>query len=118
MQVHSIGSITAPSVPHKVHVIHFEVSPKTHGKDMAVEAVVLPTVATDVPSTSVSFNNRWMHLSKLQVAHLNFGSPESSNLILGADVLRHAVRHSQRFWATRFTFCIQDSFQMGPGWYH
>ena len=37
---------------------NFKASPTTrHGKVIAVEAVVLPKVTTDVPSTTVSFNN-------------------------------------------------------------
>ena len=64
---------------------------------MAVEALVLPKVTTNVLSTSVPFDNNWKHLSNLQVADHDFGTPRNIDLILGANVFNHAVLYGWRF---------------------
>ena len=68
-----------------------------HAILMAVEAVVLPKVSTDVPSTSVPFSDRWKYLLNLQLAYPYYGTPRNINLILGANVFSCAVHHSGRF---------------------
>ena len=60
---------------------------------MALEAVVLPKLTTNVPSTSMPFGNNWKHLSNLQLADADFSTPENIDLILGANVFSQAVLH-------------------------
>ena len=60
---------------------------------MAVEVVVLPEVTTDVPSTSVPFNNYWKHLPNLQLADPDFSTTGHINLILGATVFSCALSY-------------------------
>ena len=67
------------------------------GKTMAVQAIVLPQVTTNLPSRSVSFNHKWKHLSNISMADPGFGIPGSVDLLLGADVFSHTVLHDRRF---------------------
>ena len=79
-------------------VVNFKVSPITcRGKVMAVEGVVLSKVTTNVPLTSVSFNNNWKHFSNLQLADFDFSTPRNINLILGANVFSLAICYAWRF---------------------
>ena len=73
-QISGIGSITTHIGSRGV--VNFKVSPATRcGKVMAVEAVVLLKVTTNVPSTSVPFDNNWKHLSNLHsLADPDFGT--------------------------------------------
>ena len=58
--------------------------------------MVLSKVTTEIPSTSVTFDTKFKHLIKLQLADPNFGTPGNFNLILGANVFSHPVRYGQR----------------------
>ena len=108
--ISSFGSITAHSSSHGV--VNFKVSPTTHhGKVMAVEAVVLPKVTTNVPSMSVPFNNNWKPLSNLQLADPNFDTFGSIDLILGADVFSRAVLYGQPFGPPRSPFAFKMAFE-------
>ena len=64
---------------------------------MAVEAVVLPKVTTDVPSTFVPFNNNLKHLSNIQLADPDFSTPGNIDFILGADVFSRVLHYGQQF---------------------
>ena len=55
------------------------------GKCFVVEAVVLPEVTTDLPSSLVQFNCKWN------------GTPGSVDLLLGADVFSCTALHGQQF---------------------
>ena len=77
-------------------MLNFEVcSSYRESKAIVVEAVVLPKVTTDIPSTSVTFDTKWKHLIKLQLTDTDFGTPGYVNLILGADILSRAVRYGR-----------------------
>ena len=67
------------------------------GKTMAVEAVVLPQVTTNLPSCLVPFNHKWKHLSNIRLADPDFGTPGSVDLLLGADVFSRTMLHGRRF---------------------
>ena len=56
-------------------MVNFEVSSHHQGKATVVEAVVIPKVTTDIPSTSVIFDTKWKHLIKLQFADSDFSTP-------------------------------------------
>ena len=95
-QISGIDGITVHSSSRRV--VNFKMSPTTHrGKVMAVEAVVLPKVTTNLPSTSVLFDNNWKHLSNLQLADPDFGTSGNIGLILGANVFSRAVLYGQQF---------------------
>ena len=56
LQISSIGGLTTHSGSHEV--VNFKVFPTTrHGKVIAMEAVVIPKISTDVP-----FKHNWKHL--------------------------------------------------------
>ena len=94
MQISGIGGTAAPIL--SCGVVNFKVSPSHHeGKDIVIEAVVLPKVTTEILSTSVAFDTKWKHLLKLQLADPDFSTPGNVYLILGADVFSHAVRYGQ-----------------------
>ena len=61
------------------------------------EVVVLPKITADVPSTSVTLNNNWKHLSNLQLADPNLGTPRNIDLILGGDVFSRVVHYGRWF---------------------
>ena len=111
MQMSGIGGTAAQTVSHSV--VNFEVSPShREGKAIVVEAVVFPKVTTKIPSTSVTFNTKWQHLIKLQLADQDFGTPGNVDLILGADVFSRAVRNGRRYGPPGSPFAFQTSF----GW--
>ena len=92
VQISGIGSITTCS--GLCRLVNVKVSPRTrHGKVMAVEAVVLLLVTTNVPSTSVPIDNNWKHLSNLQLTDPDFGTSRNIDLILGATVFSRAILH-------------------------
>ena len=62
-------------------------------KVKVVEAVILPEVTTEVPLTSMPFNNCWKHLSNLQLADPDFGTLGNIDFILGAKVFSCALSY-------------------------
>ena len=114
-QISGISGITTHSGSRRV--VNFKVSPTTRRhKVMAVEAVILPEVTTNVPSTSVPFNNNWKHLSNLQLADPNFSTLGNIDLILGGNVFSCAVLYGRRLGPPGLPSAF--GFGMGPGWYH
>ena len=61
-----------------------------------VDAVILSKVTADLPVQPVRPNKRWKHISKLQLADPDFGTPGRIDLLLGADVFSKAMRHGRR----------------------
>ena len=59
-------------------------------KTMAVAAVVLPQVTTDLPSHSVRFNHKWKHLLNIHQAYPDFGTP--GVLICSLESMFSAIR--------------------------
>ena len=95
--------------------VNFKVSPRScRAEVMAVEALFLPKVTTNVPSTSVSFYNNWKHFSNIQLADPDFGTPGNINLIPGANV-QPCNTLQPTVHATKIILCVQDGFRMGLG---
>ena len=87
-------------------------SPTTHcGKVMAVEAVVLPKVTANPPSTSVPFENNWKHLSNIQLADPDLDTAENINLILGANVFSRALLCGWRFGPPESPSAFKTTFR-------
>ena len=80
MQISDIGGNATPAA--SCSEVHFKVSPSyCEGKAIVVEAVVLLKVTTEIPSASATFDTKWMHLIKLQLADQDFGTTENVDLI-------------------------------------
>ena len=67
------------------------------GKTPDVEALVLPKITSVLPSHRIPFSRKWKHLRNLLLADLDFGTPGTIDLLLGADVFSPAVLHGRRF---------------------
>ena len=67
------------------------------GKIHAVEALVLPKIASNTPSYPVSIQGNWKHLTGLSFADPEYGTPGAVDLLLGADVFSRVVLHGRRF---------------------
>ena len=61
-----------------------------------MEAVVLPKVTSNLHLHPLPFD-RWCHISDLQLADPDFGSPGSVDILLGIDVFSSVVLHGRRF---------------------
>ena len=85
---------------------------KGDGKQIKVEASVLPKVTADLPTIPVSPVTWWKHLLDLELAHLDYGVPAQVDLILGGKVFSKAVLHGQRFGPTG----APSAFKMCFGW--
>ena len=66
-------------------------------KQIEVEASVLPKVTDDLPTVPVSPVTRWKHLSDLELADPNYGTPAGVDILLGGKVFSKAVLHGRRF---------------------
>ena len=63
---------------------------------MAVEAVVLPKVTTNLPPSPVLLSRKWKHLSNIRLVDPDFGTPRNVDLLLGADVFSRSMLHGRR----------------------
>ena len=63
------------------------------GKQIEVEASILPKVTDDLPMVSVSLVTWWKHLSDLELADPDFGIPAGVDILLGGKVFSKAVLH-------------------------
>ena len=58
---------------------------------------MLRKVTSDLLSSPTPFNDKWKHLSGLELADPDFGTPGASNLLLGTEVFGQVVLHNRRF---------------------
>ena len=58
-----------------------------------VEAVVLPRIMTELPTSPVPFDIHWKHLSYLRLADPEFGVPGHVDILLGVDMFNRVVLH-------------------------
>ena len=67
------------------------------GKQIEVEAFVLPKVTVNLPTVPVSPVNRWKHLLDLEFADSDHGFPARVDILLGGKVFSKEVVYGQRF---------------------
>ena len=73
------------------------------GKQINVlDALVLPKVTTDMPANPVDSISQWKHLTGLDLADPEFGTPGRVDVLLGADYYGEILRHGRR-WGPRGT---------------
>ena len=70
---------------------------KSGGRQFAVQALVLRKVTSDLPSSPTPFNDKWKHLSGLELADPEFGTPGAIDLLLGTEIFGQVVLHGRRF---------------------
>ena len=73
---------------------------------------MLPMVTADLPMTPMSPVTKWKHLSGLEFADPNYGTPAYVDILLGGKVFSKAVLHSRRFGPTG----APTAFKMCFGW--
>ena len=67
------------------------------GKQIEVEASVLPKVTADQPTISMSPVTQWKHLSGLELAESDYGTPARVDILLGGKVFSKEVFHGRWF---------------------
>ena len=82
------------------------------GKQIEVEASVLPKVTSDLPTIPVSPVTQWKHLSGLEFADPDYGTPARVDILLGGDVFSKAVLHGRRYGPTGAPSAFKTCF----GW--
>ena len=68
-------------------LVLFVISPtnSTH-KEISVTAVIVSRVTSNLPLKSMQLDAKWKHLSDIQLADPDFGSPGKIDLLLGVDI--------------------------------
>ena len=82
------------------------------GKQIEVEASVLPRVTADLPTISVSPVSQWNQLSGLDLADPDYGTPARVDILLGGKVFSRAILHGWRFGPTGAPSAFKTCF----GW--
>ena len=82
------------------------------GKQIEVQASVLPKVTADLPTVPVSSVTRWKHLSDLEFGDPDYGTPARVDILLGGKVFSKAVLHGRRFGPTGAPSAFKTCF----GW--
>ena len=77
-----------------------------------VTAVVVPKVTCDLPRYHIPFDSSWSHLSNLELADPEFGTPGPIDLLLGVDVFVEVLLHYQRVVPCNTPAAIETKF----GW--
>lgn len=65
-------------------------------KRFAVSAVIVPRVTCDLPLRSIPFEEKWSHLTGLQLADQRFGQPGRVDLLLGVEIFAEVLFHGRR----------------------
>ena len=112
-QAISISGIGGHTQPASRGVVQFNVVHLSgKGTPVPVEAVVLPKVTTNLPVLSIPFSRHWKHLTNLRLADPEFGTSGPVDLLLGADVFVHVMRHGRRHGPSGTPSAFQTTF----GW--
>ena len=94
MEVDGIGGITDKS---SCSVVQFNLHPSIFGgKYIALEAVVLPKVTSNLQIRPITYDYSWMHLSGIQLADPQFGKQGKIDLLLGVDAFSCLLLNKQR----------------------
>ena len=89
----------------------FTISPtnSTH-KEVSVTAVIVPRVTTNLPLKSMQLDPNWKHLSDIQFADPEFGSPGKIDLLLGVDVFIRVLLNGRRCGPPGSPTALQTEF--------
>ena len=81
------------------------------GKTLDVKALVLPKIMSVLSSHPIPFSSKWKNLMNISLADLDFGTPGSVDLLLGADVFSCAVLHGWRFGSSGTPSAFKTCFE-------
>jgi len=96
MTISGIGGNLSPLSPRGA--VDFRItSLKSGGRRFPVQAIVLRKVTSDLPSSPTPLNDKWKHLSGLELADPDFGTPGTIDLLLGTEVFGQVVLNGRRF---------------------
>ena len=70
-------------------------STHANGRPLKLEVLVLPKITSGIASNNVVFNSKWKHLADLELADLDFGTPGSVDILLGADIFSCTVLYGR-----------------------
>ena len=93
----------------------FIISPTTcnsRRKEISVTAVIVPRVTYNLPLKSVELDTKWKHLSDIQLADPEFGSPSKIDLLLGVDIFIAVLLNGRRFGPPGSPTALETDF----GW--
>ena len=104
-----IGGLSNNSLHQSV--VHFSISPlQLPTRRMNMEAVVLPKVTLNIPTSHVPLRSEWDRLSGLDLADPHFGSPGAVDLLLGVDVFTAVLGHGRRSGPQGSPTAVETSF--------
>ena len=107
MKVSGISSYTARLFSRGM--VHLNISSHEE-KSLALEAIELLKVATDLPSCLVPFSQKWKHLSNICLTDPDFGTPGSTDVLLGANVFSSTILHDWWFGHLGSPFAFKTYF--------
>jgi hypothetical protein len=94
--ISGIAGITHQSQSHSFAT--FEVAPVgLSTKVLSVNAAIVPQVTCELPPHPIHFKTEWDHLTNLQLADPEFGSPGRIDLLLGVDVFVKVLLTGRRY---------------------
>ena len=112
-------NITITGVGGMSHNSHIKTSTNFHvsliqspNDKIAVTAVVVPEVTCELPHYHIPFDSQWSHLSDLELADPEFGTPGRIDVLLGVDVFTQVLLHGRRVGPVNSPVGIETKF----GW--
>ena len=109
--ISGIGGETMRTTSHGSVDLHVK-STHTNGRLLKLEALVLPKITSNLPSSRVTFDTRWKHLSGLELADPEFGTPGCIDMLLGVDIFNRTVLYGRRYGPSGTPSAFKTSF----GW--
>ena len=113
---HNIKITGVGGIYHILHIkasTNFHISPIQSSNDkIAVTAVVVPKVTCELPHHHIPFDSQWSHLSDLELADPDFGTPGRIDVLLGVDVFTQVLLHGRRVGPVNSLVGIETKF----GW--
>ena len=106
----SVGGLSHKSPINSVTNFLISLVQSPHEK-VSVTAAVVPKVTCDLPHYHIPFDSGWSHLSDLELADAEFGTPGPIDLLLSVDVFV-VLLHGRRVGPTNTPVAIETKF----GW--
>lgn len=109
--IDGVAGLTHGSSVHSTGT--FIISPtNSTRKEISVTAVILPRVTTNLPLKSVPLDPKWKHLSGIQLADPDFGTPGKIDLLLGVDIFISVLLNGRRLGPPGSPAALETEF----GW--
>ena len=93
--ISGVGDLSSKSSVQSI--TKFSISPiNSSASSIEVNALVIPRVTCDLPTSPVPFNVKWQHLDRLLLADPEFGVPGRIDVLLGVDVFSQVLLNGRR----------------------